>query len=282
MQDFQDDKETYLLLILSDSNLPTGSFVASAGLESTAAHALFHPPPPPSPTASAAGTSTGTDSSDILAFLRNSVDTYARSALPFSRDAHRVSTAYANGEIAELDVALAALARVDALYDASTLNRVARRASCAQGIALLTLYTKALTRPPSLFTSMTGRTMSDDHASFLDKRERDRESRAGALVAALRLRVRQSESDDAPGHLPVCWGVLTGALGLDVGELEKIFDLASPFAGANQLLYTSRRRSPPTPLSSRARRALCGGAHEYLGPLRRTAAPPARSEASAL
>src|SRR5258708_63585 len=227
MQDFQDNKETYLLLILSDSNLPTGSFVASVGLESTAAHALFHPPPPTSPAASATGTSTSTDSSDILAFLRNSVDTYARSALPFARDAHRVSTAYANGEIAELDVALAALARVDALYDASTLNHVARRASWAQGIALLTLYTKAFSRPPFLFTPMTGRTMSDDHASFLDERERDRESRAGALVAALRLRVRQGESNDAPGHLPVCWGVLTGALGLDVGELEKIF-VASP------------------------------------------------------
>src|SRR5713101_7648046 len=125
----QDDKEAYLLLILSDSNLPTGSFVASAGLEATATHALFQAAPPTG--------SAGADSSNILAFIRNSVDTYARSALPFTRDAHRVSTAYAKREIAELDVALAPLARVDALYDASTLNHVARRASCAQGIALL-------------------------------------------------------------------------------------------------------------------------------------------------
>ena len=214
MQDFQDDKETYLLLILSDSNLPTGSFVASAGLESTVTHALFHAAPP-------TGTAgTGTDSSNILAFICNSVDTYARSALPFTRDAHRVSAAYAKGEIAELDVALAALARIDALYDASTLNRVACRASCAQGIALLTLYSKGFTRPSFLSTSMTGITTPDDHESLLDERERDRESRAGALVAALKLRVRQGEADDALGHLPVYWGVLAGALGLDVGELE--------------------------------------------------------------
>lgn len=212
MQDLKDEKETYLLLILSDSNLPTGSFVASAGLESTATHALFHAVPP-----------TGTDSSNILAFLRNSVDTYARSALPFARDAHRVSTAYAKREIAELDVALATLARIDALYDASTLNHVARRASCAQGIALLTLYSKGFTRPPFLTTSMTGIITSDDHASLLDEQERNRETRAGALVAALKLRVRQGEADDAPGHLPVCWGVLAGALGLDIGELEKLF-----------------------------------------------------------
>jgi len=213
MQDFQDDKETFLLLVLSDSNLPTGSFVASAGLESTATHALFHPARPPT------GSSTGTDSSseDILAFLRNSVDTYARSALPFARDAHRICTAYANKEIAELDVALAALARIDALYDASTLNHVARRASCAQGIALLTLYAKGFTRPPFLLTSVT---TTSDHAPLVDEQERDREGRTGALVAALKLRVRRGESDDAPGHLPVCWGVLAGAIGLSVGELE--------------------------------------------------------------
>jgi urease accessory protein len=209
MQDFQDDKEAYLLLVLSDSNLPTGSFVASAGLESTATHALFHTP-------TGASTDTGSSSPDVLAFLHNSVDTYARSALPFARDAHRISTAYANKEIAELDVALAALTRIDTLYDASTLNHVARRASCAQGIALLTLYAKAFTRPPFFPTSVTA---ASDPTPLLDELERDRESRAGGLVAALKLRVRRGESDDAPGHLPVCWGVLAGALGLSVGEL---------------------------------------------------------------
>jgi urease accessory protein len=271
MQDFKDDKETYLLLILSDSNLPTGSFVASSGLESTATHALFHAAPPTG--------SAGADSSNILAFLRNSVDTYARSALPFARDAHRVSAAYAKREITELDAALAALARIDALYDASTLNRVARRASCAQGIALLTLYSKGFAPSPFLFTSMTGITTSkDDHASALDERESDRESRAGALIAALKLRVRQGQSDDAPGHLPVCWGVLAGALGLDVGEHEKIFSSRVP----NPLPYASRPWNSSTPLSSRSGRALRGGAHEYFGPLRRTAAPPTRSRASAL
>jgi len=219
MQDFRDDNETYLLLILSDSSLPTGSFVASAGLESTATHALFHAA---QPTGGA-----GTDSSNILAFLRNSVDTYAHSALPFARDAHRISAAYAKREIAELDVALATLARIDALYDASALNHVARRASCAQGIALLTLYSKGFTRTPFVFTSTTGVTTSDDHVSLLDERERDRESRASALVAALKLRVRQGESDNVPGHLPVCWGVLVGALGLDVGELEIFLDPTS-------------------------------------------------------
>ncbi|KAI9434451.1 hypothetical protein H4582DRAFT_1818617 [Lactarius indigo] len=186
----QDDKESYLLLLLSDANLPTGSFVASAGLESTAAHALFRVPGPPG--------------SDILAFLRSSVDTYARSALPFTRDAHRVVAAYTSGETSELDAALAVLTRLDALYDASTLNHVARRASCAQGAALLTLYTRGFTRPSALLT---------DAATDYDEQ---REKRAAALVAALKLRVRRGEPDAPAGHLPVCWGVLTGALGLTV------------------------------------------------------------------
>jgi urease accessory protein len=187
-----DDKESYLLLLLSDANLPTGSFVASAGLESTAAHALFHVP--------------GLPGSDILAFLRSSVDTYARSAVPFTRDAHRIVAAYTSGETSEpeLDTALAALGRIDALYDASTLNHIARRASCAQGAALLTLYTRGFTRP-ALLPSLT----PDDD---------DAENRAAALVAALKLRVRRGEPDAPAGHLPVCWGVLTGALGLTIGE----------------------------------------------------------------
>ena len=188
----QNDKESYLLLLLSDANLPTGSFVASAGLESTAAHALFHLPGPPG--------------SDILAFLRSSVDTYARSALPFARDAHRIIAAYASCETPnpELDAALMALTSLDALYDASTLNHVARRASCAQGAALLTLYTRGFTRP-SVLPTMVGSTDNYDE-------------RAAALVSALKLRVRRGEPDAPVGHLPVCWGVLTGALGLTVGE----------------------------------------------------------------
>lgn len=203
----QDDKEAYLLLILSDANLPTGAFVASAGLESTAAHALFR-----LPTGSPAG-------SDILSFLRNSVDTYARSALPFARDAHRIAAAYASGKIARLDVALATLARLDALYDASTLNHVTRRASCAQGAALLTLYTKGFTRPPVL-AAMSGSTAGmTTTTSNGDDDQSVYESRAGALVAALKVRVRRGEAD-APGHLPVCWGVLAGVLGLTVGELH--------------------------------------------------------------
>ncbi|KAH9989118.1 hypothetical protein BJV77DRAFT_1145142 [Russula vinacea] len=179
-----DDKETYLLLVLSDSNLPTGSFVASAGLESTATHALFHATELALALAQLAYV---TPTSSILAFLRNSIDTYARSALPFSRDAHRITTAYtnANGDIRQqldLDGALEALGRIDALYDACTLNHVARRASCAQGVALLTLYARGFTCPP--FLALATPQGVDD----LDEQERDREYRGAHLHLFLHAR----------------------------------------------------------------------------------------------
>jgi len=268
----QDDKEAYLLLILSDANLPTGAFVASAGLESTAAHALFR-----LPTGSPVG-------SDILAFLRNSVDTYARSALPFARDAHRTAAAYVSGKIAGLGVALATLARLDALYDASTLNHVTRRASCAQGAALLTLYTKGFTRPPVLTAmsdSMAGMTttMSNAGVPTGDDDKSEYESRAGALVAALKVRMRRGDAD-APGHLPVCWGVLAGVLGLTVGELAA--SLFIMLVACHHPAYVSRSRCPSAPFPPCSRRAVRGGAHERSGPIRRTAIPSARGEAYAL
>jgi urease accessory protein len=271
----QDEKEAYLLLILSDANLPTGSFVASAGLESTAAHALFR-----LPAASPAG-------SDTLAFLHNAVDTYARSALPFARDAHRVTAAYAGKQMADLDEALAAISRLDALYDASTLNHVARRASCAQGAALLTLYARGFSRPPLMMSesgAMTTMTVPDAEGPTIDDDDDDseRESRAGALVAALKVRLRRGDAD-TPGHLPVCWGVLAGALGLTVGELAASI-LLSRCRGTppRYIACVSRAWCSSASLPPCTRRVVRGGTHECFGPVRRATAPAARGETHAL
>ncbi|ETW83690.1 hypothetical protein HETIRDRAFT_471952 [Heterobasidion irregulare TC 32-1] len=184
--------ESYLLLLLSDGNLPTGAFVASSGLESHTTHALGSARDPLGST---------------VAFVRDSVQTYARSALPFVRDAHRAVLAYASGVSgagadADADGAaiLDTLLRLDALYEANTLNHVARRASCAQGVALLTLYTKGFACPPFL-------------ASVQPEEKREKERRVARLVDRLKLLVRGEKTH---GHLPVCWGVLVGALGLSL------------------------------------------------------------------
>src|SRR5262249_34698388 len=79
---------------------------------------------------------------------------------------------------------------------------VARRASKAQGIALLTLYSKGFSRPKCLPDCI-----ADD--------VRIHESRLSTLLDKYKLLIRKEE---APGHLPICWGMLTGALGLTLGQ----------------------------------------------------------------
>ena len=102
--------------------------------------------------------------SDIFVLLRNSEDTYARSALDallFARNAHCVVAAYTSRQQHEpkLDMALSPTGRIDALYNASTLNYVVRRASCAPGAALLTHYEGILhARLCSSWTRRTPRT----------------------------------------------------------------------------------------------------------------------------
>ncbi|KAK0444403.1 hypothetical protein EV421DRAFT_1890577 [Armillaria borealis] len=131
------DDETYILLLLSDSNLPTGAFVASSGLESYMKHGFG-----------------SNDPTDI-----------------HSRQ-HGSST------------------------ETMTLNHVARRASKSQGVALLTLYTKALS-PPSSFP--------------LEPDAKRVHERMSTFFAQFKTMVRR---EDAHGHLPTCWGALTAALGL--------------------------------------------------------------------
>lgn len=192
-----DDQEAYLLLLLSDSNLPTGSFVASAGLESYITHGLFSP--------SARGLQGTMDAT--MDFLRDSLRTYARSALPFVSDAHRavesmLAAPSSSGQDDASSTAVAKIKALDDLYEAMTLNHVARRASKSQGVALLTLYSKGFSRP----AFMQARTPDDSDTL--------RQTQAGLFIDRLKLEVRREHTH---GHLPTCWGILTAALGLSLG-----------------------------------------------------------------
>ena len=176
------DDQAFVLLLLSDGNLPTGSFVASSGLESYLKHGFA-----------------ASQSDPTTAFLRDSLETYARSALPFVSDAHCVLGQVRQGcgdDQELLGRVLTDLLALDDLYHATTPNHVARRASQAQGVALLTLYAKGFSRPES-----SGRS-KEDHRLYY-------------LIDRLKSSVRRGETH---GHLPICWGVLTGALCLSLGK----------------------------------------------------------------
>jgi urease accessory protein len=180
-----DDDETFILLVLSDSSLPTGSFVASSGLESYFKHGF----PSLFPSSEHA----------LVSFIRQSLPTYARSALPFVTDAHRIISAAKDSY-----TTLTRLLALDQLYEASNLNHVARRASTSQGVALLTLFSKGLSKPPIHADIFKDGSSPSQQSSLLS-----------SLVGEFKLLVRREET---PGHLPVCWGVLTGALDLSLGS----------------------------------------------------------------
>jgi len=183
-----DDDQAYLLLLLADGNLPTGSFVASSGLESFIAHGFF---------------SGSTDNlTNTMDFIRDSVATYARSALPFVADTHSaVMKMIADGCAADpkgsIDRACEEIRALDDLYEAMTLNHVAKRASKSQGVALLTLYMKGFSPPTSLPI----------------KQVTTRDTLVGKLVDRYKLRIRKGE---VQGHLPVCWGILTATLNVSL------------------------------------------------------------------
>jgi urease accessory protein len=189
--DLNDD--AYILLLLSDSNLPTGAFVSSSGLESYLKHG-FSPLRPDS----------------AFTFVRDSLETYARSALPFASDSHRVVSGLYSGD-QHVDAVLADLTALDEHYHVMTLNHVARRASQSQGVALLSLITKGFSRP-SFVTSPEPVEMQD------------KEARLNTLVSKLKAMVRRT---DTPGHLPICWGVLTAVLGLSLGTSYPTFHFIS-------------------------------------------------------
>lgn len=168
------------LLLLSDSALPIGSFAYSNGLESFLAH---HKPLP-------AGEST---MSLFHKFLTLSVQTMAYTSVPYMLTAFSDPSA-----ITELDNDL----------DASTTCSVARRASVAQGRALLGVWEKALVHETA--EGVTGPRMDATNA-----------------LKAFISNLRQAEgfSDHLPvnSHLAPLWGTISRSLGLTSDEAGYVF-----------------------------------------------------------
>lgn len=204
------DNDSYLLLLLSDGNLPTGSFVSSSGLESYFKHGfpalaqetILDPGTPKAPV--------GIQST--IAFIRQSLAAYTRLALPFASDAH-VVTAETEGSTEQS--VLHQLHELDARYEAMTLNHITRRASKAQGVALLTLFSKGFSRP-GWVDGLTVEGSIDKSLGPRSQNQRVFES----LVDAFKLSIRRGET---PGHLPVCWGVLTASLLLSKERSQQLF-----------------------------------------------------------
>lgn len=209
-----DPTAQHLLYVLLDSNLPTGGFVASSGLESYAKHGFLRPraaePYAPGQTSavgtaelaapsSAAAMGPSKAGPALVGFADAEVENYAASTgfyVARGWGIVREFGASASGASSEaVDAGVDALVALDKAHEATLLSHVARRASKAQGIATLSLYFRGLSAPPGFEGASDGAV-------------RD-------LVDGYRNRIRRGL---APGHLAVCWGVITAALGMDLGE----------------------------------------------------------------
>ncbi|KAI0593058.1 UreF-domain-containing protein [Biscogniauxia sp. FL1348] len=193
------DAAHHYLLLLSDSALPLGSFAFSSGLESYLAHGRHQrsTSSPPSPS--------------FASFLPLSLSSYARTALPFVLAAHR-------------DPRPAALAALDDALDATMICTVGRRASVAQGRALLSIWEK------SLAPSSPSSAALAPFAALL----RSTNTNTNPNPAPNPNTTTSSENPDEPepepapvsAHLPPLFGAVAALLGLTARQAAYVFLLS--------------------------------------------------------
>lgn len=206
--------ELHLLCILLDSNLPTGGFVSSSGLEAYVKHGFLGIASTASPyvvqgqDAFTAVKGVKDVIKGVTDFAQAEVEHYASTTGCFVKDAWTVVTRSIRSEYEidsrpevgsrDIEEVLAQITRLDEYHESAMLSHVARRASKAQGVAMLTLFARGLSRP----------------VGFEDHGDRTSE-RAGEIIDAYKKLVRKGS---VPGHLAICWGVITASLGLASGE----------------------------------------------------------------
>jgi urease accessory protein len=168
----------HFLFLLSDSALPLGSFAFSSGLESYLAHTR--------------------KASSFSSFLTVSLSSYASTTLPFVLAAHR------NPEnLLELDDTL----------DATIMCTVGRRASVAQGRALLSIWDRSFSQATPAGTSpVLLETLRQFTISL-------RSTPSNGVM-------NNGELPVASAHLGPLFGTIAGILGLSLQQTAYVFILS--------------------------------------------------------
>lgn len=203
---------SHALLLLSDTALPLGSFAYSSGLESY----ILHNKPLPSDT---------TPISSFYTFLGLSIASLASTTLPYVLKAHRYPD-----QLKSLDNDL----------DASTPCTVARRASVAQGMALLTVWERSFKRAFRPDSVMNKDRKSNDVSSCTGNDDENilsphTQLAIEALYSFSESMKRTPDGDEDPevvllngqlnGHLGPLWGVVCVAMGIDLRQTAYVFML---------------------------------------------------------
>ncbi|KAF3760173.1 hypothetical protein M406DRAFT_358522 [Cryphonectria parasitica EP155] len=191
------DTTTHFLLLLSDSALPLGSFAFSSGLESYLAHSRANSFRPSSQTG-------GHAIAPFDLFLPLSLSSYASTTLPFLLAAHR-----SPARLAELDDAL----------DAAVVCTVGKRASTAQGRALLGIWDRsfALSSSFALLSSSSSSSSSQEALQAL--------ASYSELLRSPTLPGDGTGLAPVAAHLAPLFGLITSIVGLSLHQAAYVFML---------------------------------------------------------
>lgn len=175
-------QSNHFLLLLSDSALPLGSFAFSSGLESYLAH-----------------TKPRSSFPDFLAF---SLSSYASTTLPFVLAAHRNPR-----DLVDLDDA----------QDASIMCTVGRRASIAQGRALLSIWDRSFSS--ALSTGLTTSVPVDGVDTLKE---------FSMLLKSISSAPKTTSGEIPPvsAHLAPLFGAITSTVGMSLEQTAYVFMLS--------------------------------------------------------
>jgi urease accessory protein len=203
----------HTLLLLADSALPLGSFAFSSGLESFLAHKKLE------------GYGERSQPALFSTFLSLSLQSLASAALPYVLAAYR--------DPSRLD-------ELDNDFDASTLCTVARRASIAQGKALLSVWERS-------FRSHYNTGINSLHG---DDRITPATCEAHSILKSFAISLRASSDDGLPAnaHLAPLWGVITLLLNIDLKSSAYLF----LFSHARTVISAAVRSSVLGPYQAQA------------------------------
>jgi urease accessory protein len=176
----------HTLLLLADSALPLGSFAFSSGLESYLAHHKHGAPLPP--------------------FLGLAIDSLASTALPYVLAAYRDPTT---------------LLDLDNDFDASTLCTVARRASVAQGRALLSVWERSF--KAYSIASSNGSAMSPSDGSSNLAKDPKKVAMTSLLNFSEEMRMIPSGTFQVNGHIGPLWGAVSCSQGISLVDTAYVF-----------------------------------------------------------
>jgi urease accessory protein len=175
----------HTLVLLADSALPLGSFAFSSGLESFLAHRRLANPQ----------TSGVKTAQPVLLdhFLRLSLQSLASTALPYVLAAHRTPQR---------------IVQLDNDFDASTPCVVARRASVAQGRALLAVWERSFGQ------------LSSQHGHAGESSD---EAVTALQGYASHLRLHGTHTFAPNAHFPPLWGIVSRVLDVPLAAAAYLF-----------------------------------------------------------